>query len=108
MPGAAGRRTASGPGGAGSGGAGGRDGGAAGGNGRAVGSTAPGRGGAVGGAAGRPAAGAGTITGPTDGVGMNGVLPSGSAVPPTVADPALIAARIGIEAVPASSATVKR
>ena len=39
---------------------------------------------------------------------MNGVLLSGSAVLPTVAEPALIAARIGIEAVPASSATVNR
>ncbi|SIQ60332.1 hypothetical protein SAMN05444858_103209 [Micromonospora avicenniae] len=39
---------------------------------------------------------------------MNGVLLSGNAVLPTVAEPALIAARIGIEAVPASSATVKR
>lgn len=52
--------------------------------------------------------GSGTTTGPTLGVGMNGVPWSGSAVLPTVAEPALIAARIGIEAVPASSATVKR
>ncbi|MFF5172476.1 hypothetical protein ACFY3U_07570 [Micromonospora sp. NPDC000089] len=52
-------------------------------------------------------AGTGTTTGPTDGVGRNGVRPSGSALP-TVAEPALIAARIGIEAVPASRATVKR
>ncbi|SCL16409.1 hypothetical protein GA0070624_1009 [Micromonospora rhizosphaerae] len=51
---------------------------------------------------------AGITTGPTEGVGMNGVLLSGSAVLPIVADPALIAARIGIDAVPASSATVKR
>ncbi|MFC3503608.1 hypothetical protein ACFOOK_21905 [Micromonospora krabiensis] len=52
--------------------------------------------------------GSGITTGPTDGVGMNGVLLSGRAVLPTVAEPALIAARIGIEAVPARSATVKR
>jgi len=52
--------------------------------------------------------GSGTTTGPTLGVGMNGVPWSGSAVLPTVAEPALIAARIGIDAVPASSATVKR
>ncbi|MFI1196091.1 hypothetical protein ACH4T9_22960 [Micromonospora sp. NPDC020750] len=58
--------------------------------------------------AGRPVTGSGTTTGPTDGVGMNGVLLSGSAVLPTVAEPALTAARIGIEAVPASRATVKR
>ncbi|WP_433687649.1 hypothetical protein ACQP0I_00705 [Micromonospora carbonacea] len=51
---------------------------------------------------------AGTITGPTERVGMNGVLLSGRAVLPTVADPVLMAARIGIEAVPASRATVKR
>ncbi|SCF01234.1 hypothetical protein GA0070558_119141 [Micromonospora haikouensis] len=51
---------------------------------------------------------AGTITGPTERVGMNGVLLSGSAVLPTVADPVLMAARIGMEAVPASRATVKR
>lgn len=50
----------------------------------------------------------GITTGPTEGVGMNGVRVSGSAVLPTVADPVLIAARIGIDAVPASSATVKR
>ncbi|WP_446217695.1 hypothetical protein [Micromonospora sp. IBHARD004] len=53
-------------------------------------------------------AGSGITTGPTEGVGMNGVLLSGSAVLPTVADPVLMAARIGIDAVPASSATVKR
>ncbi|MFI5489269.1 hypothetical protein ACIBXA_24595 [Micromonospora echinaurantiaca] len=52
--------------------------------------------------------GSGITTGPTDGVGMNGVLVSGSAVLPTVADPVLIAARIGIDAVPASRATVNR
>ncbi|MBM0239988.1 hypothetical protein JNW88_27945, partial [Micromonospora sp. ATA32] len=34
----------------------------------------------------------GSTTGPTDGVGMNGVALSGRAVLPTVADPALIAA----------------
>jgi hypothetical protein len=39
---------------------------------------------------------------------MNGVLLSGRALFPTVADPVLIAARIGMEAVPASSATVNR
>lgn len=39
---------------------------------------------------------------------MNGVLLSGIAVLPTVADPALIAAIIGIDAVPASRATVNR
>ena len=58
--------------------------------------------------AGWPIVGNGTITGPTDGAGMNGVRPSGSAVLPTVAEPALMAARIGIEAVPASRATVDR
>ncbi|MET8282279.1 hypothetical protein [Micromonospora sp. NPDC005174] len=47
-------------------------------------------------------------TGPTDGVGMNGVLVSGNAEVPGVAEPALIAARTGIDAVPASSATVSR
>ncbi|MCI4063546.1 hypothetical protein MRQ36_13525 [Micromonospora sp. R77] len=52
--------------------------------------------------------GTGTTTGPIDGVGRNGVLLLGSAVLPTVADPALSAARIGIEAVPARRATVKR
>lgn len=52
--------------------------------------------------------GSGISTGPTDGVGMNGMLLSGSAVLPGVAEPALIAARIGIDAVPASSATVSR
>ncbi|MEU5562990.1 hypothetical protein [Micromonospora musae] len=62
----------------------------------------------VGRADGWPDVGRGTTTGPTEGVGMNGVLLSGSAVLPTVAEPVLIAARIGIEAVPASSATVKR
>ncbi|MET8229359.1 hypothetical protein ABZS77_01595 [Micromonospora sp. NPDC005298] len=61
------------------------------------------------GGTGRPVAGGGgSSTGPTDGVGMNGVLLSGSAVLPGVADPALIAARMGIDAVPASSATVSR
>jgi hypothetical protein len=40
-------------------------------------------------------------------VGRNGVLLSGSAVLPTVADPALNAARMGMDAVPASKATVK-
>ncbi|SCE91311.1 hypothetical protein GA0070618_1867 [Micromonospora echinospora] len=49
-----------------------------------------------------------TTTGPREGVGMNGVSAFGSAVPPTVAEPALIAARIGMEAVPASRATVNR
>ncbi|MDM4721593.1 hypothetical protein QTQ03_19090 [Micromonospora sp. WMMA1363] len=52
--------------------------------------------------------GSGSTTGPTDGVGMNGVPASGRAVLPTVAEPALIAARIGMAAVPASSATVNR
>ncbi|MEU7931751.1 hypothetical protein [Micromonospora echinofusca] len=47
-------------------------------------------------------------TGPIEGVGRNGVLVSGRAVLPTVAEPVLIAARIGIDAVPASSATVNR
>ncbi|MGV9210549.1 hypothetical protein ACTFTM_01665 [Micromonospora sp. RB23] len=47
-------------------------------------------------------------TGPTDGVGMNGVLVSGNADVPGVAEPALIAASTGIDAVPASSATVSR
>ncbi|WBB78216.1 hypothetical protein O7606_18485 [Micromonospora sp. WMMD882] len=47
-------------------------------------------------------------TGPREGVGMNGVLVPGGAVPPTVAEPVLIAAMIGIDAVPASSATVNR
>ncbi|WP_327030117.1 hypothetical protein OG989_07780 [Micromonospora sp. NBC_01740] len=57
---------------------------------------------------GRPVAGTGITTGPTEGVGRNGVLPSGRAVLPTVAEPVLIAARMGIDAVPASSATVNR
>ncbi|WBB55880.1 hypothetical protein [Verrucosispora sp. WMMD573] len=57
---------------------------------------------------GEPVGGGGTTTGPMEGVGMNGVLPSGTAVLPTVAEPVLIAARTGIEAVPASSATVSR
>lgn len=39
---------------------------------------------------------------------MNGMLLSGSAVLPGVAEPALMAARIGMDAVPASSATVSR
>ncbi|TBL33352.1 hypothetical protein EYA84_17500 [Verrucosispora sp. SN26_14.1] len=56
-----------------------------------------------------PAGGGGITTGPTEGVGMNGgVLLPGSAVLPTVAEPVLIAASTGIEAVPASSATVSR
>ncbi|PZF97327.1 hypothetical protein [Micromonospora endophytica] len=59
-------------------------------------------------AAGAVPRGGGMTTGPIEGVGMNGVLPSGSAVLPTVAEPVLIAARTGIEAVPASSATVSR
>jgi hypothetical protein len=49
-----------------------------------------------------------TTTGPREGVGMNGMSAFGSVVPPTVAEPALIAARIGMEAVPASRATVSR
>ncbi|MFJ6163764.1 hypothetical protein ACIQH6_01480 [Micromonospora orduensis] len=61
-----------------------------------------------GGGAGWLAIGTGSSTGPTEGVGMNGVLLSGSAVLPGVAEPALIAARMGIDAVPASSATVSR
>ncbi|WBC10980.1 hypothetical protein [Micromonospora sp. WMMA1947] len=52
--------------------------------------------------------GIGMTTGPTEGVGRNGVLVSGRALLPTVADPVLMAARIGMEAVPASSATVSR
>ncbi|WP_231394748.1 hypothetical protein [Micromonospora sp. CNB394] len=52
--------------------------------------------------------GIGMTTGPTEGVGRNGVLVSGRALLPTVAEPVLIAARIGIDAVPASSATVSR
>ncbi|MGW3610875.1 hypothetical protein ACWD6N_13415 [Micromonospora sp. NPDC005163] len=63
---------------------------------------------AGGGSAGWLVAGTGITTGPTDGVGMNGVLLSGSAVLPGVAEPALMAARMGIDAVPASSATVSR
>ncbi|WP_157743139.1 hypothetical protein [Micromonospora coriariae] len=63
---------------------------------------------AGGGSAGWLVAGTGMTTGPTDGVGMNGVLLSGSAVLPGVAEPALMAARMGIDAVPASSATVSR
>ncbi|MCF0093183.1 hypothetical protein AB0B39_06495 [Micromonospora sp. NPDC049114] len=47
-------------------------------------------------------------TGPTDGVGMNGVLVSGNALLPGVAEPALTAARTGIDAVPANRATVSR
>ncbi|WP_199562417.1 hypothetical protein [Micromonospora deserti] len=54
------------------------------------------------------ATGSGITTGPTEGVGMNGVLLSGRAELPTVADPVLMAARIGMDAVPASRATVKR
>ncbi|TNH31792.1 hypothetical protein FHG89_00385, partial [Micromonospora orduensis] len=61
-----------------------------------------------GGGAGWLAIGGGSSTGPTEGVGMNGVLLSGNAVLPGVAEPALIAARMGIDAVPASSATVSR
>ncbi|SCG48957.1 hypothetical protein [Micromonospora inositola] len=75
-------------------------------------SDAPGRmttgAGRVGGTADWLVAGSGITTGPTEGVGMNGVLLSGRAVLPTVADPALMAARIGMDAVPASRATVKR
>ncbi|RLQ02062.1 hypothetical protein EAD96_22830 [Micromonospora sp. BL1] len=52
--------------------------------------------------------GIGMTTGPTEGVGRNGVLVSGRALLPTLADPVLIAARIGIDAVPASNATVSR
>ncbi|PWR10066.1 hypothetical protein DKT69_29740, partial [Micromonospora sicca] len=62
----------------------------------------------VGATAGWLVPGSGMTTGPTEGVGMKGVLLSGRAVLPTVADPALMAARIGIDAVPASRATVKR
>ncbi|MEU8128279.1 hypothetical protein AB0B68_13775, partial [Micromonospora sp. NPDC049049] len=61
-----------------------------------------------GGSAGWLVIGMGITTGPTDGVGMNGVLLSGRALLPGVAEPALIAARMGIDAVPASSATVSR
>ncbi|MEV6691194.1 hypothetical protein AB0M35_06960 [Micromonospora sp. NPDC051196] len=59
-------------------------------------------------AAGAPVGGGGMTTGPTEGVGMNSVPLSGRAVLPTVAEPVLIAARTGNEAVPASSATVSR
>ncbi|GGM43541.1 hypothetical protein GCM10011608_30360 [Micromonospora sonchi] len=59
-------------------------------------------------AVGAPLGGGGMTTGPIEGVGMKGVLLSGSAVLPTVAEPVLMAARTGIEAVPASSATVSR
>ncbi|WP_431943171.1 hypothetical protein [Micromonospora marina] len=52
--------------------------------------------------------GSGMTTGPSEGVGRNGVLASGRALLPTVAEPVLIAARIGIDAVPASRATVSR
>ncbi|MFU8853768.1 hypothetical protein ACNAW0_22690 [Micromonospora sp. SL1-18] len=52
--------------------------------------------------------GSGSTTGPIEGVGMNGVLASGRALLPMVADPVLIAARMGMDAVPASSATVTR
>ncbi|WDP98490.1 hypothetical protein PVK74_21770 [Micromonospora chalcea] len=62
----------------------------------------------VDGTAGWVAWGGGITTGPIEGVGRNGVLVSGSALLPTVADPVLMAARIGIDAVPASSATVSR
>ncbi|MEH1026238.1 hypothetical protein [Micromonospora profundi] len=61
-----------------------------------------------GGSAGWAVIGIGMTTGPTDGVGMNGVPLSGRAVLPWVAEPALIAARMGIDAVPTSSATVSR
>ncbi|WP_433389060.1 hypothetical protein [Micromonospora sp. KLBMP9576] len=57
---------------------------------------------------GRSVAGAGITTGPTEGVGRNGVPLSGRAVLPTVAEPVLIAASSGIDAVPASNATVNR
>jgi hypothetical protein len=49
-----------------------------------------------------------TTTGPSDGGAMNGVVPSGSELPLTVAEPALIAATIGIDAVPASRPTMNR
>ncbi|SCL43910.1 hypothetical protein GA0070604_0069 [Micromonospora eburnea] len=62
----------------------------------------------LGGSGGWVPLGRGTSTGPTEGVGMNGVLLSGRALWPTVADPVLIAVRIGMDAVPASSATVNR
>jgi hypothetical protein len=39
---------------------------------------------------------------------MNGVVPSATMLPPTVAEPALIATRIGVDAVPASSPTMRR
>ncbi|MFE9915649.1 hypothetical protein ACFYPG_10850 [Micromonospora sp. NPDC005553] len=61
-----------------------------------------------GGSAGWLVIGMGITTGPTDGVGMNGMPLSGRALLPGVAEPALIAARMGIDAVPASSATVSR
>ncbi|MFG1675226.1 hypothetical protein [Micromonospora sp. NPDC049282] len=52
--------------------------------------------------------GNGMTTGPTEGVGMNRAPASGRALFPTEAEPVLIAARIGMDAVPASSATVSR
>lgn len=50
----------------------------------------------------------GMTTGRTDGVGMSGASPLGEAVLATVAGPVLTAVRIGMEAVPASNATVNR
>ncbi|SCL23303.1 hypothetical protein GA0070616_2703 [Micromonospora nigra] len=79
---------------------------------RGPGSTGPGTGPVMGevapGVPGWPVTGGGITTGPTEGVGMNRVPLSGRAVRPTVAEPVLMAATMGIEAVPASSATVSR
>jgi hypothetical protein len=57
---------------------------------------------------GRRSVGCGTITiGTPDGWAMNGVVPSGSAVWPRVAEPALIAASVGSDASETSRTTVK-
>lgn len=64
---------------------------------------------AVGGpSAGSAVGGSGSTTGPSDGGGMNGLISPGWPASPTVAEPAPITAMIGIDAVPASSATVNR
>lgn len=50
----------------------------------------------------------GMTAGPTDGVGMNGASLVAGPVLATVAGPVLTAVRIGMDAVPASNATVNR
>lgn len=58
-------------------------------------------------APGRAVGGSGRTTGPSDGGAMNGMVPVG-VVPPTVAEPALIAAMIGSDEVLASRVTMNR